>query len=79
MEKCVKILKKLENELAKEIEPEIKQIAVKFEKVIQKLQINNENERLYAVEFLLNRLIDITKLSAFLEIWTKKKNEDLSI
>lgn len=72
MEKCIKTLKKLEDELAKEIEPEIKQIAAKFEKVIQKLQINNENERLYAVEFLLNRLIDITKLSAFLEIWSKK-------
>jgi len=72
MEKCIKTLKKLEDELAKEIEPEIKQIAAKFEKVIQKLQINNENERLYAVEFLLNRLIDITKLSAFFEIWSKK-------
>ena len=31
MEKCIKTLKKLEDKLAKEIEPEVKQIATKFE------------------------------------------------
>jgi len=72
MEKCVKILKKLEDELAKEIEPEVKQIAAKFEKVIQKLQIDNENEKLYVVKFLIDRLINIARLSIFLEIWSKK-------
>jgi len=72
MEKCVKILKKLEDELTKEIEPEVKQIAAKFEKVIQKLQIDNENEKLYVVKFLIDRLINIARLSIFLEIWSKK-------
>ena len=72
MEKCVKILKKLEDELTKEIEPEVKQIAAKFEKVIQKLQIDNENEKLYVVKFLIDRLINIARLSIFLEIWSKR-------
>jgi len=72
MEKCIKTLKKLEDELAKEIEPEIKQIAAKFEKIIQKLQIDNENEKLYVVKFLIDRLINIARLSIYLEIWSKK-------
>jgi len=72
MKKCIEILKKIENELSEEIEPEVKQIAAKFEKTIQKLKFDSENGKLYIVEFLLNRLIDITRLSIFLEIWIGK-------
>jgi len=72
MKECIETLKKIENELSREIEPEVKQIAAKFEKVIQKLKFGSENDKLYIVEFLLNRLIDITRLSIFLEVWLKK-------
>ena len=72
MKKCIETLKKIENELSEEIEPEVKQIAAKFEKTIQKLKFDSENDKLYIVEFLLNRLIDIARLSLFLEIWIGK-------
>jgi len=72
MRECIKILRKVEEELSREIEPEVKQIAAKFVKAIQKLEFDNENDKLYIVEFLLNRLIDITRLSIFLEVWLKK-------
>ncbi|GEM_PF-4230552 len=72
MKKCIETLKKIENELSEEIEPEVKQIAAKFEKAIQKLKFDSENDKLYIVEFLLNRLVDITRLSIFLEIWIGK-------
>jgi len=72
MKECIETLKKIENELSREIEPEVKRIATKFEKVIQKLKFGSENDKLYIVEFLLNRLIDIARLSIFLEVWLKK-------
>jgi len=72
MRECIKILRKVEEELSREIEPEVKQIAAKFEKAIQKLEFDNENDKLYIIEFLLNRLIDFTRLSIFLEIWLEK-------
>jgi len=62
----------LKEELSREIEPEIKQIAAKFEKAIQKFEFDSENDKLYIVEFLLNRLIDVTRLSIFLETWLGK-------
>jgi len=72
MRECIKTLRKVEEELSREIEPEVKQIAAKFEGAIQKLKFDNENDKLYIIEFLLNRLIDITRLSIFLEIWLGK-------
>ena len=62
----------MKEELSREIEPEIKQIAAKFEKAIQKFEFDSENDKLYIVEFLLNRLIDVTRLSIFLETWLGK-------
>jgi len=72
MKECIKTLRKVEEELSREIEPEVKQIATKFERIVQKLKFDSENDRLYIIEFLLNRLIDITRLSIFLEIWLGK-------
>jgi len=72
MKECIRTLKKVEEELSREIEPEVKQIAAKFERAIQKLKFDNENDKLYIIEFLLNRLIDFTRLSIFLEIWLEK-------
>ena len=72
MKECIRTLRKVEEELSREIEPEVKQIAAKFEKTIQKLKFDSENDKLYIIEFLLNRLIDFTRLSTFLEIWLEK-------
>ncbi|RLG35788.1 MAG: hypothetical protein DRN91_09055 [Candidatus Alkanophagales archaeon] len=72
MKECIRTLRKVEEELSREIEPEVKQIAAKFERTIQKLELDNENDKLYIIEFLLNRLIDFTRLSTFLEIWLRK-------
>jgi len=72
MKECIRTLRKVEEELSREIEPEVKQIAAKFEETIQGLKFDNENDKLYIIEFLLNRLIDITRLSVFLEIWLEK-------
>jgi len=72
MKECIRTLRKVEEELSKEIEPEVKQVAAKFEETIQRLKFDNENDKLYIIEFLLNRLIDFTRLSIFLEIWLKK-------
>jgi len=72
MKECIRILRKVEEELSREIEPEVKQIATKFERTIQKFKFDSENDKLYIIEFLLNRLINITRLSIFLEIWLKK-------
>ena len=72
MKDCIKTLRRVEEELSREIESEVKQIAVKFEETIQKLKFDNENDKLYVIEFLLNRLIDFTRLSIFLEIWLEK-------
>ncbi|RLG11284.1 hypothetical protein DRN69_07935, partial [Candidatus Pacearchaeota archaeon] len=57
------------------IEPEVKQIAIKFEETIQKLKFDNENDKLYIIKFLLDRLIDITRLGVFLEIWLEKDKQ----
>jgi len=75
MKECIKTLRKVEEELSREIEPEVKQIAAKFEETIQKLKFDNENDKLYIIEFLLNRLIDFTRLSVFLEIWLEKNRK----
>jgi len=75
MKECIRTLKKVEEELSREIEPEVKQIAAKFERAIQKLKFDNENDKLYIIEFLLNRLIDFTRLSIFLEIWLEKDKQ----
>ena len=75
MKECIKTLRKVEEELSREIEPEVKQIAAKFEETIQKLKFDNENDKLYVIEFLLNRLIDFTRLSIFLEIWLEKDKQ----
>ena len=75
MKECIKTLRKVEEELSREIEPEVKQIAIKFEETIQKLKFDNENDKLYVIEFLLNRLIDFTRLSIFLEIWLEKDKQ----
>ena len=72
MKGCIRTLRKVEEELSREIEPEVKQIAIKFEETIQKFKFDNENDKLYIIEFLLNRLIDFTRLSIFLEIWLEK-------
>jgi len=72
MKECIRTLRKVEEELSREIEPEVKQIAAKFEETIQRLKFDNENDKLYIIEFLLNRLIDFTRLSIFLEIWLEK-------
>jgi len=75
MKECIGTLRKVEEELSREIEPEVKQIAAKFEETIQKLKFDNENDKLYVIEFLLNRLIDFTRLSIFLEIWLEKDKQ----
>jgi len=75
MKECIKTLRRVEEELSREIESEVKQIAVKFEETIQKLKFDNENDKLYVIEFLLNRLIDFTRLSIFLEIWLEKERK----
>jgi len=75
MKDCIKTLRRVEEELSREIESEVKQIAVKFEETIQKLKFDNENDKLYVIEFLLNRLIDFTRLSIFLEIWLEKERK----
>ena len=75
MKECIKTLRKVEEELSREIEPEVKQIAAKFEETIQKLKFDNEIDKLYVIEFLLNRLIDFTRLSVFLEIWLEKDKQ----
>ena len=72
MKKCIRTLRKVEEELSREIEPEVKQIASKFGKIIQRLKFDSENDKLYFIGFLLNRLIDITRLSVFFEVWLKK-------
>jgi len=46
MEKCIRTLRKVEEELSREIEPEVKQIAIKFEEAIQKYKFDNENDKL---------------------------------
>ncbi len=75
MKECIKTLRKVEEELSREIEPEVKQIAAKFEETIQKLKFDNENDKLYIIKFLLDRLIDITRLGVFLEIWLEKDKQ----
>ena len=75
MKGCIRTLRKVEEELSREIEPEVKQIAIKFEETIQKLKFDNENDKLYIIKFLLDRLIDITRLGVFLEIWLEKDKQ----
>jgi len=75
MKECIRTLRKVEEELSREIEPEVKQIATKFEETIQKLKFDSENDKLYIIKFLLDRLIDITRLGVFLEIWLEKDKQ----